>query len=171
MKKHYLLGIFVFSFLNLFSQEEIEKDSIFEYEEMPHSIYVELGGHARYYSLNYERFLFDDFYFSPSIGGGVSYIFETPVINANVNFNQDFNAKHRMHIGLGISLAFPGWNFNKNIKDSADEAAIFYLGYKYSFPNSNWFYGITTTTFFDPNFTNSFFILPYGGLRLGYQFY
>lgn len=178
--KKFLLGCFIFSFFSSFSQTEIETDTVYEYEEMPHSIYLELLGHGVIHSMNYERLIYTDRKWSPSIGAGFSFFYNTnngsrPLLNINTQLNYNFDKKNRIHFGFGFTAVYEIKRFNRSlslseyIQEQTDWVAVGYLGYKYSIPNRNWFWGVTLSPIF--SFGENSFFLPYGGLRIGYQFY
>lgn len=110
--------IFLWLFLcTLFcSAQQREKDSIdMDTVYIPkHTVYLELGGNAALYSINYERFIFQGKTIQFSLRFGIGYWGETILSPLMINTLVG-KKKHKLEIDIGINGLWD-LNFNKREK-------------------------------------------------------
>jgi hypothetical protein len=141
------------------------------------TLYVELAGNAGIYSLNYERFFFDDLSFRlggsyMSVGdsaGSVSGSAAMMVIPATVSYLGLRSGNHALELGAGVTYV----NFSASVSSASLDAfgsasgvvGTAIIGYRYA-PMSG---GINFRAALTPLFGNGTF-LPWFGLAIGYGF-
>lgn len=148
------------------------------------TIFIELGGNALLYSLNYERFISDDF----SVRAGFGYIAMSSssttsegTVNAKVSLlmvpilaNYFVGGEnHKLGLGLGVSV----WAFSGaiSVAGAKSDGSVFwpvptaFVGYRYAPKNGGFNANVGFTPFFAFANESSVFVPWFGG-GLGYGF-
>jgi len=180
--------VFLIGFQNyIFAQEEAE---VFTAKN---SVYVELGGNAGLYSLNYGRIFHQHKRLKISGSAGLSYFrqssgarsigisdYWTPVLPIEISA---FWGKSRHHLEVGTGMTFyssrmliynpdyPPTNFQEDI---LLEAILFFrLGYRYQKPEGGFFFRVGYMPGFNLDLSSRYqarFFPLFGGISLGKSF-
>jgi hypothetical protein len=140
-------------------------------------VYVEIGGFAGWYSVNYERnFTLSDRW---RIAGGIG--FSPTLYWSELLYDYDFSPRipirlkfiytsgnHSFENGLALTPYFHSKHINSSKFIERSEFAFFFpIGYKYSFCKKNFFIGATITPILYNSELQNF---PIGALELGSNF-
>lgn len=127
-------------------------------EHHPQSFFVELGGNALYYSINYDRRFAKKY----SFRGGVSVVphsFSTTVsVPVMVNYLAGRD-KNFFEIGLGVSLMI-------NLSEGSEVVPTATIGYRYQPVDKRFLFRAGFTPFFQSIYYAPF--LPWLGVSFGY---
>jgi len=143
--------------------------------------YLELGGSAYFYSLNYERLLIASKYFAFFGRGGMEYLFirgTDKIIHFPLSINMLIGKKHsflEMGAGALFRLDFSGEAMGEGYFISNPPTRIFFtpcIGYRFmSGKNDNdetFMFRITISPLFGMNvFSNTPSFIPWGGVSIG----
>lgn len=137
------------------------------------SAQVELGGHGLYYSLMYERVIFNGHKFKTTgqIGfayyppqSGIINVWGPIMINELISFN-----KHHIELGLGYVFTFEPSYGEQFSADRNNGFIAARLGYRYQRPDGRLIIRVGFTPLIERGFYHVDFH-PLGGLAFGYSF-
>jgi hypothetical protein len=166
MTKHCLLLILVFAISNhCFSQHDI--NNLFSKRN---ALYIEVGGNAGYYSLNYDIIFFQKGNFKLDWRNGFSLL---PIINLPIFIPLEINtlfgkSKHHFECGLGYTPVL----FLGETNEKYSDIILFRVGYRYQKPNG----GLLLRIGFTPGISNvdinsdKYSFGPWFGISIGKSF-
>lgn len=137
------------------------------------SVFIELGGIAGQYSINYDKIVYTKNNDGLILGVGfaptllIEFDF-SPRIPIQAKWFRKIN-KHIIEAGIGIvPYVYYDTNisFGRNLKDT-ELAILGQIGYKYLLPNRDLYLGIAFTPLI---FDQGFDLFPWGALRFGRRF-
>ncbi len=197
MKYLFLIICILFSLISLSQEEDIENGLNLIKRN---SLYLEMGGVAGFYSVNYDRILEQKKSGLTSFSVGATYWGKIDYSDGRTNFGipVSYNyliGKNNHHLELGIGITFLYYKFLfQNLYSKEEEKGIassFLLkcGYRYQKPTGGMFYKVTFTPLLDAvryykkviniSITNTSFIekgfgnngfFPWAGISVGYTF-
>ena len=170
--KNLLVFVLAFSFIG-FAKAQNQESKPFQYKN---SVQLEAFGHGLYYSLNYERILFNKDRFKTAAQIGVAYYPEsTGVITwwAPVVINEMYSmGNHHIELGAGVVITNETYETNEVVEGENVNARYYFytarLGYRYQKPDSRFLMRLAFTPFFEDFGRYGFH--PSGGLAVGYSF-
>jgi hypothetical protein len=151
------------------------------------ALYLEAGGNAVYYSVNYERLFYQQAHFKIAARTGFSFI---PRKITNETYSDFFfpfeligllgKSSHHLELGVGVTpIIFPGTKINLTTAEHEYDTYKFdaiiplRIGYRYQKPEGGFFFRFGYTPFLsleEPPFSRTSFILLFGGLSVGKSF-
>lgn len=147
------------------------------------AVYLELGGNAAIYSLNYDRIIYEKGIFKAAARAGICAI---PYNIANKNYGGYLmpfeivgllgKSKHHLEMGPGITpywIPFSPAHGSDGESDSyaLDSHMSFRLGYRYQKPEGGFFFRIAYTPIVNFKSKQGTYALPlFGGLSVGKSF-
>lgn len=149
-------------------------------QEKRNAFYIEAGGNAGLYSINYDRLMpvSEKTKFAPRVG--LSYLghdFFIIPIEANFLFGKSAEAKNFKELGLGLTHVttsyFGGIDFNfGNNDDGNDDSDAFTLyslraGFRHQKPDGGFMYRLAGMLFYNPNTDK---LRPFFGISVGHAF-
>jgi hypothetical protein len=166
-----MIILITFSKIFAFAQVEVKNSNSFDNINI---IQIELLGHGLYYSLDYERIIFNRDRFKSSAQIGCSYFqpgertreFRIPLIlNGIISFNM-----HHIELGVGYVITHRTVLMENNQIDSKlwDRLTAGRIGYRYQKPSGHLAVRIGFTPYFGYGPYN--WIYPLGGVAIGYGF-
>jgi len=168
MKKIILLSKILFGWLILFQCNAAGQTQTTNFKQ--NQLYLELAGNGLIYSINYERFLSEDFTIRGGFGITPGLIFiEGTFIHIPVTASYLIGSKtSKLELGLGATY-FAGEDTEIFGLDAGDQSLMFLtgiIGYRYTSPAGFVFRVFFTPLYSsesEPNFN------PYGGLSFGFM--
>ena len=168
MKKIILLSKILFGWLILFQCNAAGQTQTTNFKQ--NQLYLELAGNGLIYSINYERFLSEDFTIRVGFGITPGLIFvEGTFIHIPVTASYLIGSKtSKLELGLGATY-FAGEDTEIFGLDAGDQSLMFLtgiIGYRYTSPAGFVFRVFFTPLYSsesEPNFN------PYGGLSFGFM--
>ena len=168
MKKIILLSKILLGWLILFQCSTAGQTSTTNFKQ--NQLYLELAGNGLIYSINYERFLSEDFTIRGGFGITPGLIFiEGTFIHIPVTASYLIGSKtSKLELGLGATY-FAGEDTEIFGLDAGDQSLMFLtgiIGYRYTSPAGFVFRVFFTPLYSsesEPNFN------PYGGLSFGFM--
>jgi len=168
MKKIILLSKILLGWLILFQCNAAGQTSTTNFKQ--NQLYLELAGNGLIYSINYERFLSEDFTIRGGFGITPGLIFiEGTFIHIPVTASYLIGSKtSKLELGLGATY-FAGEDTEIFGLDAGDQSLMFLtgiIGYRYTSPAGFVFRVFFTPLYSsesEPNFN------PYGGLSFGFM--
>jgi len=133
-----------------------------------YNVFLEVGGIAGHYSVNFER----HFYFSKSVGMTIGAGFTHGSIGYITSPRFPFRIKsffekkgHMVEAGAGlVPYNYPALGGYTDPRFFNNIRVLGIVGYKYDFPNSRFFLGAT----FNPQiYHGEFYFAPWGGMKFG----
>lgn len=146
--------------------------------EAKNAVYLEVGGNAFGYSLNYERIVFQKNKLKLGARIGISLVPENtfygiapyPIVPLEMIALLG-KSNHHLETGIGVT-PYVGYSYHDGypgvafLEEKLEAAATFRLGYRYQKPNG----GFMARVGIMPFLTSDGYLLPWGGISIGKSF-
>ncbi len=166
MKRFFTLIFFVFLYANIMAQSP------------KNAVLLELGGHGNFYTINYERILYDIDFAKTTVQIGFAFYgksedaplpFWMPV---TINQMFQLQGNHFLELGIGLMLVNDGiYHRDNTFTDNYTFTNIVgRFGYRYHTPNQKWVFRASYTPIYLDSQLGGSDLVHWAGITAGYRF-